>query len=337
MNKEEIKDFIKEEWFFFLSLLMFFIVMTYNVPYLIETGGGTIDLDDRIQVSNGYDTKGSFNLSYVSTLEATVSTYLASKIIPSWELIPMKSMSYSETETFEDVVSRDRIYLDTANESAIKVAYEASGKTYTVVNTSLNVFYIDKLAETTLKVGDTILKCNGKDIKEHDELKDIIGKSNAGDVITFTVRRNKEEVTATGKIQEVEGQKIIGISLVKKNEYVTDPEIKLTFKDSEAGPSGGFTLSLAIYNKLVEEDITHGLKIVGTGTIDSEGNVGEIGGVEYKLKGAATSKADLFLVPNGSNYEDAIKYKEQHKLKIDIIPVSTFKEAIELLENYKGE
>ena len=37
-------------------------------------------------------------------------------------------------------------------------------------------------------------------------------------------------------------------------------------------------------NSLVEEDITHGLKIVGTGTIDYDGNVGSIGGVEYNIK-----------------------------------------------------
>ena len=42
--------------------------------------------------------------------------------------------------------------------------------------------------------------------------------------------------------------------------------------------------ALAIYNYLTEEDITHGKTIVGTGTIDINGNVGLIGGVKYKLK-----------------------------------------------------
>ena len=337
MNKDEIKEFIKEEWFFFLSLLVFFIVMTYNVPFLIETGGGTIDLDSRIELENAYESKGSFNLSYVSTLEATVSTYLASKVIPSWELIPMNTMSYSDNETYEDVVSRDKIYLNNANELAIKVAYEEAGKSFSIISYNLNVFYIDPIADTTLKVGDIIIKCNDKEINDQNELKDIIDKSNVGDTLNFIVKRNNEEVEATGRLQDIEGNKVIGISVVRKDDYATDPEIKLTFKDTEAGPSGGFTMALAIYNKLVEEDITHGLKIVGTGTIEEDGSIGEIGGVEYKLKGAATAKADIFLVPNGSNYEDAIKYKEKHNLKIEIIPINNFKEAIEILKNYKGE
>ena len=334
---KELKEIFIEEWFFFLSLLIFFIVMTYDVPYMIETGGGTIDLDDRIQIVDSYQSKGSFNLSYVSSLDAKVSTYLLSHIVKNWELIPMKNVSYSENETFEDVLLRDKIYLNNANENAIRVAYKQAGKSFTVTKTYVSVFYIDKMADTTLKVGDTIISCNGNDFNSADDLKKIIQEANYGDIITFKVIRSGEKIEATGKIQELENTKVVGISLMEKDEYITDPEIKLSFKDSEAGPSGGFTLALAIYNKLVEEDITHGLKIVGTGTISKDGNIGEIGGVEYKLKGAATAKADIFLVPSGDNYQDALKYKEEHKLKIDIIEVHNFNEAIEILKNYKGE
>ena len=78
--------------------------------------------------------------------------------------------------------------------------------------------------------------------------------------------------------------------------YDINREIKMDFSKSEGGPSGGFMMSLAIYSKLVE-DLTDGRKIVGTGTIDSNGNVGEIGGVKYKIMGAVKNKADVFFVP----------------------------------------
>ena len=35
-------------------------------------------------------------------------------------------------------------------------------------------------------------------------------------------------------------------------------------------------LTLAIYDKLTKGDLTNGLKIVGTGTISSDGTVGEM-------------------------------------------------------------
>ena len=87
-------------------------------------------------------------------------------------------------------------------------------------------------------------------------------------------------------------------------------------------------LTLAIYNNLVAKDITNGKKIVGTGTIDDNGNVGSIGGVKYKLNGAVRSKADIFLVPSGENYEEAVKEAKRKKYSIKIVSVSTFDEAL---------
>ena len=111
-------------------------------------------------------------------------------------------------------------------------------------------------------------------------------------------------------------------------------KITYNFKKRETGPSGGLTIALDIYNHLVEEDITKGYKIVGTGTIDKNGLVGEIGGVKYKLQGAVKDNADIFIVPK-ENYEEAITEKNKHNYKINIISVSTFDEAIEKLKNLK--
>ena len=90
--------------------------------------------------------------------------------------------------------------------------------------------------------------------------------------------------------------------------------------------------ALTIYSYLTNTDLTNGKKIVGTGTIDKEGNVGPIGGVKYKLIGAVKNKADIFLVPNGDNYEEAIKIKKEKNYDIKIIGISTLKQAINELE-----
>ena len=90
-------------------------------------------------------------------------------------------------------------------------------------------------------------------------------------------------------------------------------------------------MALSLYNSLIEEDITKGRKIIGTGTIDLNGNVGEIGGVKYKLIGAVKKKADIFLVPEG-NYEEAVKVKNEKGYDIRLISVKTLEEAIEALK-----
>ena len=91
--------------------------------------------------------------------------------------------------------------------------------------------------------------------------------------------------------------------------------------------------TLAIYNSITKKDITKGKKIAGTGTIDIEGNVGEIGGVKYKLSGAVKNKADIFLVPDG-NYEEAYDYKKERGFDIELVSISNFDEAIDFLESW---
>ena len=96
----------------------------------------------------------------------------------------------------------------------------------------------------------------------------------------------------------------------------------------------GLITTLEIYNRLIKKDITKGLKIAGTGTIEEDGSIGEIGGVKYKILGAAKDKADIFIVPEG-NYKEAKQYIKDKKIKIKLIKVSTIKETIEKLEEYK--
>ena len=90
-------------------------------------------------------------------------------------------------------------------------------------------------------------------------------------------------------------------------------------------------LSLAIYNSLVKQDITHGKTIVGTGTIDKNGQVGPIDGIKYKIKGVVKKHVDLFLVPK-DNLKEALKVKKKNHYKIKIVGVSTFDEALNYLQ-----
>ena len=71
---------------------------------------------------------------------------------------------------------------------------------------------------------------------------------------------------------------------------------------------------------------------MGTGTIDKDGTVGEIGGVKYKLLGAYKDKAQIFICPL-ENYEEALKVKEEEEMDIILIGVSTIDEALEKLNN----
>ena len=168
--------------------------------------------------------------------------------------------------------------------------------------------------------------------KDIDTLKSVIEEKEVGDRIKLVVKRNDSKKDVYATIKNYQGRKVAGISIVNIYDYETNPKIELKFKQSESGPSGGLMLTLAIYNSLVDKDITKGKKVVGTGTIEEDGSVGSIGGVKYKLNGAVRQKADVFLVPAGENYEEALKEAKRKDYSIKIEAVSTFDEALKKLK-----
>ena len=329
---EKIKEIIKKNYLYFIVYITAIIAITYPLPYYIYNGGGIINVDNRIKIENSYKSKGSFNLSYVSELKATLPTYLLAQILPDWDIIKMEEMTLNEEESDEDIYTRDRFFLEDANKNAIQIAYQRAGKTFNITEKKNYIIYIDSQAKTNAKIGDQLLKVDNQSITNISDLTLYIAQKKIGEELQLLVKRKNKKVTCYAQILEIDNSKKIGFSFQENYEYETNPNVELTFSKNESGPSGGLLLSLAIYNHLVEEDITQGLKIAGTGTIDQNGNVGSIGGVKYKLKGAVKNNADIFLVPSGENYQEAIALQQQHKYKIKIIGVSTFEEALQELQ-----
>lgn len=332
---DEIKKIICENYKFFIVMIVIVLLATIRLPYYVNTPGGIIDISSKIEVDGGYPVEGSFNMAYVSELKGTIPVLLIASLRSDWDIIKQEEVVL-ENETIRDVSFRDHLMLEEANDNALILAYQKAGKEIEVTNRQLFVTYVDPDGRTDLEVQDEILEINGIAVNEKEALAEEISKCTIGDTLTLNVINNGKEYTRKAEIYELEGVEVIGVMISEKKDVITDPKITFHFNQSESGPSGGFMMALAIYNYLIPEDITHGLTIVGTGTIDLDGNVGSIGGVEYKLKGAVKAKADLFLVPNGDNLEEAMELKEENHYDIEIIGVSTFDEALEVLENLEG-
>jgi len=329
---EKFKKFIKDNYLFLTFYITLIAVLFYPLPYYIYNGGGTINVDKRIEIENSYKDKGSFNLCYVSEIKATISSYILAKILPEWDIIKSEEVVLNNNETDKDVFIRNRIYLNNANINAISVAYKKASKEFNIKKTDNYVIYLTEKANTNIKIGDKITSVDGQTIETLEELRKLVNTKNINDKIIFKVERNGKEKDCYATVYEEKNNKLVGISIQNNYDYTTNPDIKLKFTANESGPSGGLLLSLSIYNHLVKEDITNGLKIAGTGTIDENGSVGEIGGVKYKLKGAISDNADIFIVPNGENYKEAISLQKKHNYDIKIIGVSTFDEALEKLQ-----
>lgn len=327
---EKTKKFLSTNYKTILILIITFLIGTIRLPYYINTPGGLIDVTDRVYIEDSYKVEGSFNMAYVTEIKATLPALIYSFFNKDWDVLKEEDITY-KNESIKDTYYRDHLLLEEATSNAIIVGFTKANKKIEITSSKLVITYVDELASTDLKIGDEILSINDIEIINTKQINKLVQVKEPGDMLNIKVISDSKEVMKTAKLRKEENRTVIGIVITEKKEIETTPKVELKFKKSESGPSGGFMTALAIYNYLTEEDITKGKKIVGTGTIDIDGNVGSIGGVKYKLKGAIKNKAEIFIVPNGENYDEAIKLKKENNYKIKIVGVSTIDEALDYL------
>ena len=315
---------------FIITLLSIFLLFVIPLPFYIEKEGGLIATKDRIHMEDAYNHDGQFYMAYVSEIKVNIPLYILSFFNKNWDLIKKEEVVLVN-ETEEDVYFRSKLMLDESIQNAIVSAYQLAQKEVNITKEECYITYIDPLANTDLKIQDKIVKINNIEIHNKQQIYDIIQSYTGGDTIQIQVERNNHLLNCTAKLIEFDGEVFIGIMVTTKKEIKTKPNISVQFKQGESGSSGGLMMALEIYNSLIDEDIAKGKKIAGTGTIDEKGNVGQISGIKYKIKGAA-KEADIFLAPAGDNYQEAIKTVKEENLNIKVIEVSTLKGAIEQLK-----
>ena len=324
-------NFIKENLFYIVFIILIFVISSVKLPYYIMAPGGVINMNNRIELENKYETKGTLDLLYVSEYDATIASTLLSFILKDWDLNKIEEMQVNN-ESLKEIEIRNKVMLENSRQNAIIVAYKKANKEVNLNNKHNIVIATTK--DNNLKIGDEIIKANGIEINDIKQLKTIINTT-TNNTINLTIKRNNEQIEINSPIEEKDNVKQIGIVLVTNYDFELNPKINIKFKNSEGGASGGLMIALNVYNSITKEDITHSHKIAGTGTINIDGSVGEIDGVKYKIIGAHKNKMELVFVPK-ENYEEAIKVAKEKKYNMKIIGVATFEEALKYLEdNYK--
>lgn len=325
------KEELKTNYKFYIVYVVLLSLLFINFNYYVYSPGGLEDLTDRIEVSDSYDSKGSFNLTYVTSRAGNIYNILLSYILPSWDLVSVKD-SQIENESTREVVERNQIYLRQTSYDAIISAFNEANIDYEIKNVNVTVTFVYDNSNTDIKTGDVIKEINGIKINNYEELSNEMSKYKENDKINFKVLRDNKETDAYAILKKENDRVIVGMYLAELKDVVTNPSVKYIFKDNESGSSRGLMCALDIYNKITEFDLTKGDIISGTGVIYEDGSVGSIDGVKYKLKGAVKNKAKVFIVPS-ENYDEAVKLKKEHNYDIEIIEADNLHNVIEKLKN----
>jgi PDZ domain-containing protein len=114
-------------------------------------------------------------------------------------------------------------------------------------------------------------------------------------------------------------------------------DVKLPFQvnlnnEGIVGPSAGLAFTLGLMQKLDPGNLTAGLRVVATGTMSVNGQIGAIGGIEQKTIAVRASGASIFLVPQ-DNYAVAKQYAGP---TLKVFSVSDIAQALAVLERYGG-
>ena len=168
-----------------------------------------------------------------------------------------------------------------------------------------------------------------------------------GDEVLLSVERDDKLRDVTITLKEIpggEGRAGLGVQFEEDREIITDPEVE--FQTSNiGGPSAGLMFTLEIMNQLLDEDMTKGYSIAGTGEMLEDGTVGRIGGADFKVIAAARKDIEIFFAPADdlpeevkeknpgilTNYEEAVKMAEKIGTKMKIVPVKTIDDALDYL------
>ncbi|WP_044084955.1 YlbL family protein [Bifidobacterium gallicum] len=106
--------------------------------------------------------------------------------------------------------------------------------------------------------------------------------------------------------------------------------------DGIGGPSAGMMYALGIVDKLTPADETGDTTIAGTGTINTEGEVGAIGGIDLKMLGALRDGASWFLAPE-SNCDEVVGHVPEGLRDVRVSTLHEAYDAIVAIGKGEGE
>lgn len=317
-----------------LCLVLGILSFGLQVPYLVESPGPTFntlgqdDGKDIIAISGHpvTPTSGHLNLTTVSadTQKTTVLGAVRGWLRRDEVVVPHDSLYPPGTSQEEQNEQNSQDFL-VSQQNAVEAAACELGYPEGL---GVNSVSKDSPNADALKAGDHFVSVDAIPVTDDAALRKILDSHRAGDRVPAVIRRAGKEVQVTLLLQQPSAESStprIGITIVQGCLPPFQVTLSLT---GIGGPSAGLMFALGIIDKISADDLTRGRFIAGTGTIDSSGKVGPIGGIALKMIAARRAGATVFLAP-ATNCADV---SGNIPSGLDVIKVATLDEAIDNLK-----
>lgn len=316
-------------------VLLFGVVgSVYTVPFVALGPGPTFDTLGEVdglqvvQVSGAEvdRTNGHLNMTTVAVRDGlTIFEALGFWVSGRHGIVP-------RAEVYPPGVSREEV--DESNEQDFATSEsnaEVAAMHQLNLPTAVLVHEVseDGPAHDVLRAGDQIVSVNGKPVATTQDVVTEVSSRAPGTVLTVVYRRDGAEQTANitlGARPDDAAKGFLGLTPTES----AAPPLQIDFNLADiGGPSAGLMFSLALVEKLSPGDLDGGSFVAGTGSIDENGKVGAIGGIQYKMMAARDAGAETFLVPAGNCNEASQRVPDGLRL----VRVDTLAGAVQALED----
>jgi len=328
-----------------VALAAIAVLNLVHVSKVIYRPGPAYDTLGEIDGTPIIEVEGLESYPTSGTLDFTTITLSGGPRFPvsAWEwmaasLDPTSSIA-DEDEVFPEDVTASEVreqnleLMSGSQQQAAVVALRAIGEE---VPEEVKVAQVmkDQPADGVLKVNDRIMAVGDTSIRTPDDLRAILQEVEPGEAAAFTIERDGKkqqlEVPTTAQTGTDEdgtevSRTIIGI--FPASDFDLPYEVSIN-AGNVGGPSAGLMFTLAVYDTITPGELTGGRDFAGTGTINSEGEIGPIGGIRQKLIAADRAGADYFLAPADNCSEIVGNIPEG----LTVARVASFDEARDVVE-----
>ncbi len=318
---------------FVVAILIVASFAGVKVPYVALTPGPTWDTlgtdhnKDVIPVSGGDASKSKGQLRMVTVgVEDQLTLWDA---LRGWlsgdDAVVPREVIYPPNQTQQQVDQENAQEFKVSQNAAIVSALRQLGYP---VHVMVKEVTAGLPAVGHLEIGDQITTVDGQAVTSAQKLTSLIRARPTGSTLAIGYLRKGATGTTTITTVDKDGGPRIGVQIDEDQPSPYHVTISL---DNVGGPSAGLMFSLGIIDKIKSEDLTGGLAVAGTGTIDEEGAVGPIGGIPQKIRGARRDGATVFFAPAGNCAEAVANAVAGLKL----VKVGTLDDALHALDTLR--
>lgn len=314
-------------------LVATWFVTTVRLPLLVVSPGAALPVGDQVEFPTQPEDELSGRLLLTTV---RISTPNSLEALGAWldrdKDVIRRTLVIPEGVDAQEYFQGQREVFEQSGQLAAAAGLRAAGEEVSVSGAGARVLAVspDAPAAGVLRPGDVITAADGRPVGVAPELVAAVARRNIGDELALTVRRDATirnvEVTL-GRFGQLAGP-ALGVAVGTVNFDIKLPFPVVVDAGEIGGPSAGLLIALTVYDLADEGDLTDGRVIAGTGTIDGQGNVGPVGGVEQKIEAALDAGAGIFLAP----IEEVDQARAAAGDRLRIVEVATLQEAIEALQ-----